>query len=306
MNHRSATNEFKRKRDVDAAMTTAAPLPRIGLAVTTIGRPALAGLLVSAANSSHPPSVVAVANQSGHDLHLDRLSLPFPVLLVESTGGASKGRNEATACIADKVEVLGFPNDDSKFPTECLLQVAGAFDSLEPPAAVACALVEQGKPRYKLPVAGPMNKLTIWRAIEPATFTTVEAFNAADGFREDLGTGCGTPWQSGEGTDLLLRFLQSGQAVICRPEITVIGTGERRDLPIREFVAKQRRYARGTGYLYRVHKYPLHRRLRIVLSPWYGVFVHDLGLVHSARIAYARSLGRMEGLLARRLPRTKV
>jgi hypothetical protein len=68
---------------------------RLGLAVTTVGRPALQSLLVSAGRSACPPVIVVVANQSGSSLSVDTGDLPFEVEIVPSSGGASQGRNDA-------------------------------------------------------------------------------------------------------------------------------------------------------------------------------------------------------------------
>jgi hypothetical protein len=280
-------------------------VPSIGLAVATLGRPTLGRLLMSAARSSRHPSVVAVANQSGGPLDLPSVELPFPVRVVESEGGASRGRNDAVRALDGDAEVVGFPNDDSSYPEQTLRAVAEAFSAPDEPAAVACAFIEGDCPRFKLPPIGPMTRTTVWRAIEPAMFTELARFLAIGGFREDLGTGCPTPWQSGEGTDLLLRLLQAGETVMSRPDFCVIGTSERRDLTADGLVLKHRRYARGTGYIYRIHRYPTHARLRILVAPWLRATGHDAILAVSLRIALARSLGRLEGLVAHPLPTTR-
>jgi hypothetical protein len=287
-------------------MTTRSPyLPRVGLAVATLGRQTLTPLLISAAGSSGPPSVVAVANQSGRPLDMPSVELPFPVRVVESEGGVSRGRNDAVRALDGDAEVVGFPNDDSTYPEHTLRAVAEAFSAPDQPAAVSGALIEGDRPRFKLPSIGPVTRTTVWRAIEPAMFTSLASFLAVGGFREDLGTGCPTPWQSGEGTDLLLRLLQAGEAVMSRPDLGVNGTNERRNLTADGLVSKHRRYARGTGYIYRIHRYPMHARLRILVAPWLRATGHDAVLVVSLRIALARSLGRLEGLLAHPLPNTR-
>ena len=109
-------------------------------------------------------------------------------------------------------------------------------------------------------------------------------------------------WQSGEITDLLLRILEDGGSIVSRPDIAVRGRGEERQLSVDAIVAKHRRYARGTGYVYRVHPYPVTTRLKTVLGPWRRPLEHHPDPRVSLRIAAARSTGRIEGLLGRVLP----
>lgn len=72
------------------------------------------------------------------------------------------------------------------------------------------------------------------------------------GFDEELGIGCGTPWQSGEETDFLLRTVQAGFAVMRAPAVII-----RHPHPnLRELQRdKIRSYAAGRMRLLRKHRY---------------------------------------------------
>jgi hypothetical protein len=63
-----------------------------------------------------------------------------------------------------------------------------------------------------------------------------------------MGTGAASPWQSDDGTDLLLTLMAKGGRVQSRPAIVVLGRGERKGLSADALVAKHRAYARGTGF----------------------------------------------------------
>lgn len=276
----------------------AAPV-RVGLAITTIGRPELSDLLASVAASTRPPVAVAVADQSPHGLALDRQDYPFPVILVRSGGGISRGRNHAVAALPVDCDVVGFPNDDSTYPPDLLAGIAAAFEP-PGPAAVACRLQEPGGARFALPASGtPLTRRTVWLAIEPALFVSRDALRTAGGFRPDLGAGAGTAWGSGEGTDLLLRVLAGDGTVIARPDLAVHGRGERRSLDDDALVAKHRSYARGTGRVYRLHGYPLRDRLRTLAGPVVQATRHAPEPGLSLRLAVARTAGRLEGLTGR-------
>lgn len=282
------------------------PLPRIGIAVSTLGRPSLSALLRSAAESTYLPTAFAIADHTPTgDLHVTA-DQPFPVHVVPSTGGASTGRNDAAAALTGLCDVVAFPNDDNQFASDTLRRVAEAFASAGAADAVAGTLDEPGGPRYRLPPVGTrLNRRTVWLAIEPATFLRLSSFSSAGGFRNDLGTGASTPWQSGDGTDLLLTLLAGGGTVISRPEIVVRGPGERKGLSPEKLVAKHRAYARGTGHVYRTHRYPPYRQLMVAVAPLLRATSHDPSLRLSLRLAVARTVGRIEGLAGRPLPGSK-
>jgi hypothetical protein len=273
---------------------------RLGLVVTTIGRPELRRLLLSAAASTDPPTVVGVANQSGQPLGLDLPDLPFEVRQVASSGGASRGRNAAFELVASDTDVVGLPNDDTWYEPDGLAAVRALFAASPDVDAVATSLLDGDQPRFVLPADGTLlDRRTVWRAIEPGLFLRSKAWTGLRGFREDLGTGGPSPWQSGEGTDLLLRLLARGGRVVSAPSVQARSDGERRGLGGPEWVLKHRRYARGTGYVYRVHGYSLRRRATLVAAPWIRAAAARGPLGERFLVARARSLGRIEGLLER-------
>lgn len=285
-----------------AADAATAVLPRVGLALSTLGTRPFAELLASAAASTHPPTCVAVANQSGRPLTVDVDGHSFDVFVVDSGGGVSRGRNQAAAALAGRVDVVGFPNDDSAYPPSTLAGVAAAFAARSKPRvqAVACSYVDPQGPRFVLPQPGTvLDRRSVWRAIEPATFFDAAAFADHGGFREDLGSGSAGPWGSGEGTDLLLRLMASGGTVVGRADLVVRGGGEKRDLSPDAVVRKHRSYARGTGLVYREHGYRRRDRARILAGPLVRPLSHDPSPALSIRLAAARVLGRVEGLRGR-------
>jgi hypothetical protein len=279
----------------------------LGLAITTIGRPCLGKLLMSAASSTRPPDAVAIANQAGRDLLIDEGAYPFPVRVVPSSGGVSIGRNDAVRALRPDIEIIGFPNDTSTYRRDSLERAIVAFSDGNNPDAVAGNLIDgDGSRRDALPSNGePLDRATVWRAIEPAYFLRRSSLEGVGGFRPDLGTGSSGPWQSGEGTDLLLRLMAKGGVILSMPELIVEGPGGRHLLSVDEWVAKNRRYARGTGYVYRIHRYPLPDRLKTLLGPLVLATRHDAELSVSLRLAIARSVGRLEGLIGHPIAQTR-
>lgn len=280
------------------------PLPsgaadlRIGVAVTTVGRwPAVERLLDSVAASRHERVVVAVANQSGAAVppSLQKTGATF----VDSGGGASAGRNDAMEALRGTTDLLTFPNDHSWFEPTLLTDVASTYVRLGRPGALVGRLMEGGVPRMEIPDPGtPMNRYNVWRAIEP---TMVVASHLAErfGFRPVLGTGAATPWQAGEGTDLLMRIMDAGLPVLSAPHLVVQGDGERRTLSTDEWRVKLRSYARGCGYVLNLHRAGLVESAVMVAVPWYR-FVRPTPAGRTpAGDCWQATLGRLEGRFGR-------
>lgn len=101
--------------------------------------------------------------------------------------------------------------------------------------------------------------------------------------------------------------MASGKTVVSASEVAISGPGERRELSDDEFLAKHRRYGRGTGFVYRTHNYSALARTRIVVAPFFRIFTFDEPLGLAIRIAWARCIGRLEGLFLRpigKMPRS--
>jgi hypothetical protein len=273
---------------------------RLGIVVTTVGRwEPLRRLIQSVVESDHVNAVIGVANQSGQPAP-HALTGESRVRWVDSGGGISRGRNDAMAALQGEADLLAFPNDHSWYPAGTLAAAAARFDAMGRPGALAGSLVEPSGPRMRLPPTGtPLNRWTVWRAIEPAMFVAAGPA-AALRFREDLGSGGPTPWQAGEGTELLLRLLAAGQVVRSAPELVVRGEGERRSLSPDEWRRKLRSYARGIGYVLRLHQAgPLESAVQVLL-PWYRFVRRPAsgGRTPAADCLQA-SIGRFEGRLGR-------
>jgi hypothetical protein len=273
---------------------------RIGVVVTTVGRwEAIERLLGSVRESTYPATAIAIANQSGGPAPL-ALSQAHNVEIVDSSGGISRGRNDAMQLLKGATDVMSFPNDHSTLQADTFARASHHFSSANPPGALAGTLLEPTGVRFVLPASGTeLTDWTVWRAIEPAMF--IASRLAEDlRFREDLGTGNSSPWQAGEGTELLLRIMHSGNRVVAAPEVIVRSDGERRELTPEEWRVKLRSYARGTGYVLRLHHCGLvHSALQIGL-PWYRFLRRPpSGARVPARDCFEATIGRFEGRIGR-------
>jgi hypothetical protein len=276
---------------------------RFGVATSTVGRwEALQDLLGDLAAQTHLPKAVAIAHHDDADnAQLHELILSFSDVLeirtVLSPRGISNGRNAAAATFGDDIEWLWFPNDTSRVDPDFLERVAR--HCVPPTTVCAIQMVDREGPRHPLPAPGTtLTRRTAWGAMEPATLYRRDQFVAAGGFNPALGSGADTPWQSGEGPDLLLRMSRlDGFSIEWVAGVCVQAQTEFAHLPPLERCRKQRNYGRGAGYVLRTWDYPLWYKaahlIAAALMP-----LRNPGKF-GVRESWALLIGRAEGLLGR-------
>lgn len=281
---------------------------RIGVAVTTVGRwESLRELLGDLAAQTRPPTLVAIAHHDHTaDAELDAVVTDFAgsleIRTTVSPRGISNGRNAAAAALGDLVDWLWFPNDTTRVDSDTLERLAR--HCVAPTKAVAVQLVDREGPRNPLPVPGSaLTRRNVWGAMEPATLLERTAFEAAGGWNPALGSGADTPWQSGEGPDLLLRMAERGDFVIdWVPDIAIRAQTEFAHLPVRERRRKQRSYGRGHGYVLRTWRYPLWYKAANLLAA--ALMPLRKPEKFGPGEAFALLLGRTEGVLGRPFSRS--
>jgi Glycosyl transferase family 2 len=276
---------------------------RFGVAVTTVGRwDPLRELLNDLVAQTHPPRAVAIAHHDASDAPaLDELVRAFDGALdirtVVSPRGISNGRNAAAAALGDDVDWLWFPNDTNRVEADFLARVAQ--HCVAPTTVCAVQMVDREGPRHPLPTPGSaLTRRTVWGAMEPATFFARDAFDAAGGFNPALGSGADTPWQSGEGPDLLLRMSERADFTIeWVGDIVLQSQTEFAHLPPHERRRKQRNYGRGHGYVLRTWHYPIWYKVANLVGA--ALMPIRNSAKFGPREALALLIGRAEGLLGR-------
>jgi glycosyltransferase involved in cell wall biosynthesis len=280
---------------------------RIGLVCPTIGRPrGIDDLLRSIHAQRRLPAHVVISDQSEGDevrAVVERWAERVPVLHVRCPGqGISFARNVGLGSL-EAVDVIGFPDDDCVYPEQLLERIDRAFVADDALAGVCGRLVSKGAGGTRMGSAATrqaLDRSTVWKlAIEPAMFLRPRVLEQVGVFDETLGVGGPTRWQSGEGTELLIRALDAGLRIEHHPDLLVEEIDPRVFLTRDEYLGKTRRYARGTGRVYRMH-YPWSARVRVVARPVGGALLafakRDLAGVRRYRQV---ALGRVEGLLSR-------
>ncbi|CAN5871411.1 hypothetical protein BH09ACT7_BH09ACT7_33160 [soil metagenome] len=280
--------------------------PTFGIAVTTVGRwEELRGLLDDLARQTQPPHAVAIAHHNAEAAdELDALVQSFAdrlaITTVVSPRGISNGRNAAAATFGDDVDWVYFPNDTSRIDDDFLERIA---QHVTPKTTVCAAqLIDREGVRNTLPAPGsPLTRRNVWGAIEPATVFRRQDFVRVGRFDPTMGSGAETPWQAGEGTDLLLRLSELGDfSIEWAPDIAVRAHTEFAHLTPKERRRKIRYYGRGSGYVYRRWNYPAWDKFRHVggalLAP-----LRKPGKFH-LRDGLALAVGRAEGVSGKVIP----
>ncbi|MDH6180223.1 hypothetical protein M2152_000405 [Microbacteriaceae bacterium SG_E_30_P1] len=285
-----------------------APASRIGVVISTLGRAAsLQHLLEDLAAQTRPPAIVIVCDQStfadgsaAGELSVEavcgRFAAVLPLERVTSQRGLSRGRNAGVAALAGRADYVFFPNDTSRVASDFFAR----FTPDENAQIVAGHYRDDAGVRRDFPAETvPVSKGNVWRVMEAAMLVRVDAVLAAGGFDEHLGSGADSPWQSGEGTDLLLRMSASGARVHFDPDLEVRGVRETDGLDGAARRRKLRAYGRGYGHILREWDFGARRAWAAVLG---GL---TLGVRQPGRFSVGDGLvvglGRAEGVMNRLL-----
>lgn len=236
-------------------------MPRISLIVPTINRTQeLARLLDSLCVQTYRNFEVIVVDQNPDDRVaplVEQYSEQFPFIHVRSEdSGASRARNAGFGYATG--EILAWPDDDCWYPPDLLEKVSATFDA-NPELAGAIGLLydENGKPHQRwIPKkprrASMMDAFTL--GAEPVLFFRKEVVGTLGGFDEELGTGAGTPWGAGEGTDLCVRVIKENKPITVQPHLTIFHSGILINPSDEEEQEKSFEYALGMGAVLRKNK----------------------------------------------------
>jgi len=213
-------------------------------------------LLASLDRQTYRDIEVIVVDQNS-DERLDSVLRSHPALKIRrlrSERGVSKARNLGLHMAEG--DIVAFPDDDCWYPPELLQAVKDWFEQ-HPQYAVLLTAMRDDRGRSMAPKfgfrGGKCTKRTILQcAMMTNAFLRTEAAQAVRSFREDIGPGTSSPYQSGEDLEYLIRAVRSGLPVWYEPALSVFHPyiGDRGRL-LRTTYA----YALGVGFVLRLHDY---------------------------------------------------
>ena len=277
--------------------------PLFSLVVCTIGRTDdLIRLFDSLALQTLTSFEVVLVDQSGADQvaqAIARKNYSFPIAHLRSRRGLSLGRNVALGSI--RGSFVSFPDDDCGYPPETLAKVKNWFERNPDAAGLSGRSLDfDGSPSgpRAMDASVEITASNIWRcAISYTIFLRREVIDSVGVFDEGLGVGCGTPYQSGEETDYLLRALSKGMTLVYIPQLVV--HHPKINVPnAKELILKDYRYAVGMGHVVRKNRLGIGYFFPHICKPLVGSLLSlAKGNLTDARRYLQRARGRLAGFI---------
>jgi len=269
---------------------------KICIAVSTIGKTDRFDLLLDSIQSQNSSSFVfGVCDQSTDSQVRERIhqrEWAIPTFLTTSDApGLSAGRNAVISSAPEDCTHFMFPNDTSTFGPNLIQQLSHEAINYD---VVVMSYSDGQRPRYLFPQStDSLNKENIWLAIEPGTVLSSRLIHSVNGFDEHLGTGCDTPFQAGEGSDLLLRALPFTPKAKWVPDLVIDGVPQAYSLSQKQRRNKQLMYGRGYAEVLRRHRYSSIRRTLSILAPFRHIntWIHRSAFIEALYL----SVGRLQG-----------
>ncbi|MHC8503600.1 glycosyltransferase family 2 protein [Pseudonocardia artemisiae] len=274
--------------------------PTIAVVIPTLGASAtkLLRLLTSIQKQSFPPHEVVVVSQ-GPVLLPDSLLTAYGfenARVIRSETGLSRARNRGLEALQCDWDIVALPDDDVWYSDNAFEKAWGLLERTGAEALSGSLYLPGRIPsRHQFPNQTiDLDASNVWSgSIEAAYFFRRRFIHGVGGYDESLGLGSRTPWQSGEGTDLLLRGIKKGYRVLGAPDIEVWEDPQPVSGGLIGF-ERHRKYGRGTGRVYRL-RYSVPARILFTLR--------SIGAVVTARsrprllAKSAALLGRIEGMM---------
>jgi glycosyltransferase involved in cell wall biosynthesis len=254
-------------------------------------------LLKSLDDQTYRNFEVIVADQN-QDQRLDNVVRTHPDLRVKHLRlerGLSSARNTALPLVGG--DIIAFPDDDCWYPPELLAKVKSWFEE-HPEFDVLFTATRDGDgelmaPKFPLK-RGACTKASVLRcAVTFNGFIRTQAALAVGSFREDIGPGTSSPYQSGEDLDYFIRPIECGFAAWYEPALTVYHPSLKSKARL---LSKTYPYALGVGYVLREHNYPLWVIADLVLRSLCGAALHLCKFdLDNAKIYALRAKGEIQG-----------
>lgn len=276
----------------------------MSLIVCTLGRSgALTRLLESlhCLNESSLEIIVVDQNEPGF---LDPLLAEYvnvrPLVHIRSARGLSRARNAGLRRAAGAI--VGIPDDDCWYDTTTLPLVCAMFRDRADLALLSGRTVDRtGRDsitRNCLSASGDVDRTNVFlTGSSSALFIRRSVALEIGGFDETLGVGAGTPFQSGEETDLILRCLAHGYHCYFSRELRVFH--DQIDETAEQRLRRASAYSPGFGRLLRKHRYGLRvLGARVTRASLRGAFCIAQGDLDGARERYRWAIGCISGYAA--------
>jgi glycosyltransferase involved in cell wall biosynthesis len=292
-------NRSIRDRGVRAGNREIIRVAVISLIVATVNRVTeLERLLASLETQGCASFEVILVDQNPDDrlLPVMRLHQSLSIRHLRCPPGASRARNVGLRAAGG--EIIAFPDDDCWYPNNLLPAVAQWFEQNSDFEGLITGV---RSPDDKLmsstfpPRPGPVTSTSVVRcAMAVNIFLRAHVVNRIGFFREDIGPGTPSPYQSGEDLDYAIRPLEYGFRISYHPRFTVYHPPLSSKDRLRRTAYP---YAVGVGHVLRLHGHPWARSLfEICVRPFAAAFLHLCrGDVRRGYASLLRAAGLIRG-----------
>jgi glycosyltransferase involved in cell wall biosynthesis len=274
----------------------------VSLVVATFNRTAeLERLLQSLDAQTYKDFEVIVVDQNSDDRLVATLRA-HPRLKIRhrrSSLGVSRARNVGIR--EARGEVIAFPDDDCWYPPQLLSDVV-KWLNIHPELDGLMTATRNESSRLQAPKfpprQGPLSKKSVLQcAVAFNTFLRARTVSAIGLFREDIGPGTSSPYQSGEDLDYMIRPVELGKQIFYQPALTVHHPDfKSRDRLRRTMLS----YSVGVGYILRLHNYSLWCFGEVLARSLCGSVIHLFkGDVEGANLYLLRAAGQFRGYTSR-------
>jgi glycosyltransferase involved in cell wall biosynthesis len=277
---------------------------KISLIVGTLGRDVELARFIDSVIAQHYDELELIVVDQNDDDRVERVlrdapHLPARTVHLRAAPGLSRARN--AGLLQATGEIVAFPDDDCWYPPGTLQAVVRRFaESPNVDVLTGRFVDEDGReeglwPRH----AKVVDRWNVWRcAISITIFARTNALGGMM-FDPNLGAGSGTPFGSGEETDLLLRCLAAGKHIAYDPDL-VLGHPVKTGRQGVDGIRRARSYSRGFGRVLRRHRYPIWYVVAAIAKPCLDAALAATRLEgDSARFFVEIARGRLAGWLAR-------
>lgn len=274
--------------------------PGFSLILGTFGRTDELAVYLSSLDAQTYKNFQLIVIDQNPDERLTPILAPyadrFDLLHLRSEKGLSKANNLGLAHASR--EIVGFPDDDCRYPPNLLNKVARFFAE-HPEVDVLCgrSVGEDGKqsngPFDSEP--GVINRFNIWRrSVQYNMFARTDCARHAS-FDEHLGPGSGTLCWASDETDYLLQLLELGAALYYDPTLIVVHPH-----PVTRYdkneLLRSYHYGCGLGHVLRKQSYPALFTTRMLFHPLRKASLALLsGEFAEARYRWNAFRGRLRG-----------
>lgn len=274
---------------------------RIALIVGSVGRFDRLRIFLDSLDAQRDPRIRLILIEQRDLAGAERLLNGFrslDVTLLSSEPGLSRARNAGLAHATE--DIVAFPDDDCWYLPSTVSEAFEAFAETRNDFVIGQQVSGAGNPVLRTRERRErVTRSNIWRlGMSSAIFVRRSLIERVGSFDTSLGVGAGTPWGSGEETDLLLRAMQTGAEGEYLPGL-LVGHPEPSEVPGRLSPRLGLSYGRGMGRVLRRHRYSVARASLHVLRPLAGTVVAAVSGDRERmefRLAVAR--GRVEGYWA--------